>query len=193
MATTRINLLPWREELRRKREKTFYVMLGGAVLVAAGIWFAGHSYYRGQIEYHEHRNGFLKSQIAELDKRIVKIKSLEETKKRLIARMNVIQELQSGRPQIVHLFHQFVTTLPDGLYLSSLQEKGQDITIAGVAESNARVSNYMENLDASDWLEDPNLSVIQVNERNNTRVSNFTLTVKQVQPKGKDDAGKGGA
>ncbi|WP_435102950.1 PilN domain-containing protein [Arhodomonas sp. AD133] len=180
--STKINLLPWREAARKRREREFYVMLGIAAAIGAGIWFAVHTHLAGRIDYQERRNDLLRQEIAKLDRQIVKIRELEETKERLIARMNVIQELQQGRPQIVHLFQQFVATLPQGLYLSTLREKGDDITITGVAESNARVSSYMENLEGSPWLQDPDLTVIEVRDRNGHRVSDFTLTVQQTPP-----------
>lgn len=177
--TTRINLLPWRAELRRARTRRFYVMLGGAVAVGVGIFFAGQTYYQGRIDFQERRNAILEQEIAQLEKRIVKIRDLEKTKERLIARMNVIQTLQQDRPQIVHLFEQFVSTLPSGLYLTGIEEDSANLTIQGVAESNARVSSYMENLDQSAWLDDPDLTVIEVRDREGVRISDFTLSVKQ--------------
>lgn len=179
---TRINLLPWREELRKKRERVFYAMLAASVLLGAGVWLVTHIDLNGRIDYQNDRNQFLKQEIARLDQKIIKIRQLQATKKRLIARMEVIQKLQQGRPQIVHLFDQFVTTLPEGLYLTSLKEQGNNITITGVAESNARISSYMENLDSSPWLSDPNLSVIEIKDSKGFRVSDFTLNVKQTNP-----------
>jgi len=175
--TTRINLLPWREELRKKRERDFYGMLGGALALGALVWFGVHSHLEGRIDYQNDRNAFLEREISRLERQIVRIRELESTKEQLIARMDVIQRLQQGRPEVVHLFEQFAVTPPEGLYLDSIEQSGVNVSIAGVAESNARVSNFMENLDASDWLEDPDLSVIEVEEREGTRVSNFTLTV----------------
>lgn len=179
---TRINLLPWREELRKKREHAFYAMLVAALLAAFSVWLITHTALNSRIDYQNTRNQLLKHEIAKLNKQIVKIRELKATKKKLIARMGVIQKLQQGRPQIVHLFHQFVATLPDGLYLTSLKEQGEHITITGVAESNARISNYMENLDGSHWLTDPDLNVIEVKDHNDFRISNFTLVVKQTSP-----------
>jgi type IV pilus assembly protein PilN len=174
---TRINLLPWREELRKQRERNFYTGLGFAVALGAAIGLAGHWYFDGRIDYQQRRNALLQDEIAQLDRRIVRIRELEETRARLEARMRVIETLQQGRPQVVHLMHQFVATLPDGLYLTSLRDQGERITLTGVAESNARVSNFMENLERSDWLVDPNLAVIEVRERNGIRISDFTLSV----------------
>ncbi|WP_440996385.1 PilN domain-containing protein [Arhodomonas sp. SL1] len=183
---TRINLLPWREAERKRRQQRFYTLIGAAALVGVAIWFAGHWYLGDRIDYQQQRNRLLENEIASLERQIVEIRKLEETKERLIARMEVIQELQRGRPRIVHLFEQFVTTLPDGLYLTSLQDQDNRITIEGVAESNARISRYMENLDDSDWLTDPDLSVIEVENRNGQRLSDFTLLVQE------DTGGDGG-
>lgn len=175
--TTRINLLPWREERRKKRERDFYGMLGGALALGALVWFGVHTHLEGRIDYQNDRNAFIEREISRLERQIVRIRELESTKEQLIARMNVIQRLQQGRPEVVHLFEQFAITPPDGLYLDSIRQSGADVTLTGVAESNARVSNFMENLEASEWLEDPDLSVIEVEQREGTRVSNFTLTV----------------
>jgi len=189
---TRINLLPWRAERRKQRTQQFGGMAVAAVLIGLAIAYGGYAYYAGQIEYQERRNDLLRDEIAQLEERIVKIEELEETKERLLNRMEVIQELQAGRTQIVHLFEQFVTTLPDGLYLTSLEEQGDGLQISGVAESNARVSNYMENLDGSDWMAGPDLSVIEVEEKQNVRISDFTLSVKQSSDKKSKESGDDG-
>ena len=177
--STRINLLPWREERRKQRERRVYGLFAGAAVLGAVVWFLGHSHLDGRIDFQKARNQMLQSEIQQLDQRIVKIRDLESTKKKLLARMRVIQDLQQDRPRIVHLFEQFVTTLPEGVYLTGIAEKGDNFTLTGVAESNARVSNFMENLDSSDWLTDPDLSVIEISERQGMRVSNFTLVVRQ--------------
>ncbi|MDN5848354.1 MAG: PilN domain-containing protein [Nitrococcus sp.] len=186
-----INLLPWREELRKKRERAFYGMLAASLLAGAGVWLVTHTELNGRIDYQQNRNEFLTQEIARLDEKIVEIRELEATKTKLIARMGVIQKLQQGRPQIVHLFHQFVATLPEGLYLTSINQQGSQITVTGVAESNARVSNYMENLDGSQWLTDPDLNVIEVSDHNGFRISNFTLAVKQTNPTATKNAKEG--
>lgn len=190
---TRINLLPWREELRKQRERNFYTGLGAAVALGALIWFAGHWHFEGRIDYQQRRNQYLEDEIAKLDRRIVRIRELEETRARLEARMRVIETLQQGRPQVVRLMQQFVATLPDGLYLTSLSEQADGIAITGVAESNARISNYMENLEQSQWLRDPNLSVIEVHERGGIRISDFTLSVDKDFGGEQQPAGDGGS
>jgi len=187
---TRINLLPWREELRKERQKQFIGMLAGAALIGAAIWGMGHWHYDGLIENQKYRNQVLENEIKSLDARIAKIKDLEATKAKLIARMEVIQQLQQGRPQVVHLFHQLVTSLPDGVFLTAVKQSGRTVTLSGVAESNARISSFMENLDRSDWLADPRLDVIQVKDikgrargGSTNRVSEYTLRVNQETPK----------
>lgn len=190
---TRINLLPWREDRRQQQKKEFVGMLVAALILGVGVVYAGDSYYQGRIEYQERRNELLRSEIDKLDDRLQEISELKKTKKRLIQRMNVIQDLQKGRPQIVHLFEQLVTTLPEGLYLERINEQGDSLAIEGVAESNARVSDYMENLEGSPWLTEPNLSVVQVKDSQGTRVSQFTLSVKQTGPQDNEDSGSGGS
>lgn len=179
---TRINLLPWRDELKKERKVQFGIMLGVAAVLGGLVWAAGHWHYEGQIEHQQYRNQVLESEIKVLDQRIAKIKDLEATKAKLVARMNVIQELQQGRPQIVHLFHQLSTTLPDGVYVTAIKQVGNSVSINGVAESNARISSFMERLDASAWLANPKLEVIQVKESQRRRVSEYTLTVQQANP-----------
>lgn len=191
--STRINLLPWREAARKRRQQRFYGMLGAAVAAGALIWGGVHMHFAGRIDYQEQRNDLLRAEISRLDQRIAKIRKLEETKQRLISRMEVIQKLQQGRPRIVHLFEQWSETLPEGVYLDSLVEKGDTITIDGLAESNARVSSYMENLHGSPWMADPDLTVIEVRQSNGRRVSDFTLKVRETaaedEADGEGDAG----
>lgn len=189
--STRINLLPWREELKKERQREFFVALGVAAALGAGVWLGGHTYLTGLIDHHEYRNNMLRTEIKELDRKIAKISDLEKVRDQLNSRMEVIQNLQRGRPQIVYLFEEMVQTLPEGLYLESLRQNGQNLTLTGVGQSNARVSSYMERLDRSDWLRDPDLSVIEVRERSGTRVSNFTLRVKQTTPDKNTQSGEG--
>ena len=184
----RVNLLPWREELRRQRRTEYLTVLGISAVVAAAIWFSIHLYYNALIEQQNSRNNFLTEQIALLDKKIEQIKQLEKEKENLIARMKAIETLQTSRPVVVHLFDELVSTLPDGVYLTSVSQAADTVTIKGIAQSNARVSNYMRNIDASPWLQDPKLTVIQSKNEAGRRIAEFTLTLKQTKPKsGKDD------
>jgi type IV pilus assembly protein PilN len=128
------------------------------------------------------RNRFLTQEIAKVDEEIKEISELQKVRRSLIERMEVIQDLQGSRPSIVHLFTEIVSTVPNGVYLQTLTQTGSNLLINGEAESNARVSTYMRNLSASDWLKDPNLSVIEIEDITVNRISTFTLTVKQTSP-----------
>lgn len=179
----RINLLPWREELRRQRRTEYLSILGACALAAAGVWFAIHMYFNALIEQQQRRNSFLSAEIKLLDKKIAEIKALEKEKENLIARMKAIETLQTSRPIVVHLFDELVSTLPDGVYLTSINQSGENVTVKGVAQSNARVSNYMRNVEASEWERDPKLSIIQSKSQDGKRTAEFTLTFKQVKTK----------
>ena len=183
-----INLLPWREELRQRRNKEFGVTAGIGVLVMAAVIAVVHLHFKSRIMHQNDRNGFLESNIATLDKRIKEIQRLDDEKERLLARMQIIQRLQSSRPEVVHLFDELVQTLPEGVYFTRLQQKGRVLNIHGIAQSNARVSTLMRQLDASDWLEKPVLLQITAGAREASdgggavRLSNFQLNVTQEDP-----------
>lgn len=184
----RINLLPWREELRRQRRTEYLSVLGACALAAAAVWFAIHMHFNALIEQQQRRNQFLTAEIKLLDKKIEEIKQLEKEKENLIARMKAIETLQTSRPVVVHLFDELVSTLPEGVYLTSINQTGDTVTIKGIAQSNARVSNYMRNVEASQWVRDPKLSIIQSKTEDGKRIADFTLTIKQAGPKtDKDD------
>ena len=176
----RINLLPWRENLRKKRQRDFGIAALVSVLVVAVACAGAHFYIEGMIKHQEKRNGFLKREIAEMDKKIKEIEELEKTKAKLIARMNVIQELQGSRPQIVHLFDELVETIPDGTFLTKLEQQGSSLSMDGRAQSNARVSAYMRNIETSEWLGNPSLKVISNESKNDEELSTFTLNARQI-------------
>ncbi len=157
----RINLLPWRAERRRQRKQQFNMMLGVAAL--AGLVLSGliWLYYSGQISGQRERNDFLKGQITELDRQIAEIKELDEKKADLLRRKQAIEELQSNRYQMVHLFDSVVRTLPDGIVLTQLKQEGEMLTIDGRSESNARVAMYMRNIEGSGWMTSPEVNVIE--------------------------------
>jgi len=179
-----INLLPWRETLRKQRKRNFYLQMVGALIVGALAVVLWHLQVQDQIDYQKNRNAFLKSEIAKVDKKIREIKDIEKKRAELIARMNVIQQLQVSRPQIVHLFDELVKTIPDGVYLDKLSQAGNQVTLEGWAQSNARVSAYMRNIDASKWIKDADLKIIQSKDKKKTNVgmSQFRLVAKQVNP-----------
>ncbi len=150
--TTRINLLPWRAERRRLREREFYTMLGGAAIVGVLVVFLWSMITGAVVDNQTARNAYLASEIALMDKRIEKINELDKTKSRLIGRKNAIELLQANRSQMVHLLDELVVTIPDGVRLTGLKQVGDQLTLEGVAESNTRVANYMRNIDRSKWM-----------------------------------------
>jgi type IV pilus assembly protein PilN len=160
----RINLLPWRAELRTRRRNQFFIGLGGALGAAAVAVGAANLVMNGIIENQQERNDLLKSEITLLDKRIAEILDLEQKKERLLARMEIIEQLQRSRPEIVHVFDELVRTLPDGVRLTSIKQTSRRLEIRGDAESNTRVSAFMRNIDKSKWLTQPDLEVVQVRE-----------------------------
>lgn len=182
MIMTKINLLPWREEKRQELKKQFAMMAVMTVVLGAAIVGLIHFQMQSKIDYQQSRNRFIQNEIAKLDEEIKEISELQKVRRSLIERMEVIQDLQGSRPSIVHLFTEIVSTVPNGVYLESLAQTGGNLLINGEAESNARVSTYMRNLQASDWLKDPNLTVIEIEDKKVNRISTFTLTVKQTSP-----------
>ena len=182
MIITSINLLPWREELRQEQKKQFLTMAVMTAILALAIWGLIHFQMQSKIDYQLSRNSFMTNEIKKLDEEIKEIRELQKVRRSLIERMEVIQDLQVSRPSIVHLFTEIVSSVPNGVYLESLAQTGNNLLINGEAESNARVSTYMRNLSASDWLKDPNLTVIEIEDITVNRISTFTLTVKQTSP-----------
>jgi len=177
-----INLLPWREELRKEKQQQFAVIGVGTAIVGALLILLTHLQMNGLIEQQNNRNKFLETEISALDDKIAKIKDLEKTKTALLARMDIIQQLQHSRPQSVHLMDELVYTLPDGVFLNSISQKGTALTMSGVAQSNARVSAYMRNIDNSQWMGKPRLDVIETKEEKNRRTATFVLRADQVAP-----------
>ncbi len=175
--TTRINLLDWRSARRERRKKQFATLMG--LGVAGGVLAALLAYLivAGALERQQQRNELLRAEIREMDQKIKEIQELEKVRNNLLARMQVIEELQANRSATVHFFDELLNTLPEGVNLTSLKEQGSKVTIEGLADSNGRISTYMKNLDASEWLADPRLVVIKSNDKNRARKSEFTLSV----------------
>ncbi len=175
----RINLLPWREQQRKDSKLAFTVGLGAAFLGAAVATFAGYLFFGSLIEGQQARNDRLRAEITTLDRQIEEINRLDAEKQKFIARMQIIEKLQRSRPEIVHVFDTFVRTIPDGTYLTSITQSAQRFKISGVAQSSTRVSSFMRNLDASQWLRHPELEVVE-SKKENTLGSDFTLSAEQV-------------
>jgi len=179
----KINLLPWRTERRKQRQKEFYTMLGGTALVAVVIAFGVVKFYDNLLANQEDKNTYLREQITTLDAQIKEIEALDKKKAELLARKAVIEQLQANRSQMVHLFDELVRTIPDGVRLNSIKQTGENLTLDGVAQSNARVSSYMRALESSGWMTKPDLSVIEAKGEDKTLPYNFALQVKLTKPK----------
>ncbi|MCE7033469.1 PilN domain-containing protein [Lysobacter sp. GX 14042] len=178
----RINLLPWRAERRRQRQKEAMGTLALAVLGAVLLSFVIISWHNSQIDGQRERNDYLKAQIATVDEQIKEIDALDVQKARLLARKEVIEKLQANRSQMVHLFDSLVRTIPDGVVLTSLKQDSETLTLDGRAQSNTRVSTYMRNLEGSGWMTRPELSIIEAKGFEQGLPYQFTLTVKLANP-----------
>jgi len=174
----KINLLPWREELRKEKQIDFLIFLGIGTIFSVIVMALVHFSIQGLIDTQNDRNKFLQKEISVLDKKIKEIKALEKVKSELLSRMEVIQRLQSSRPEIVHLFEQLAETVPEGVYLTSFSQSGKKLSIAGTAQSNTRVSAYMRSLEKSPWLKGTNLNVIR---SKGIDANSFTLVVTQAK------------
>ena len=157
----RINLLPWRAERRKQRQREFYSMLGLAAVVGVVLSLLLWFYYDRQISGQNDRNGYLEAEIAKVKEQNKEIERLDRQKEHLLARKKVIEELQGKRSQMVHLFDSLVRTIPDGVVLTALKQEGDTLTLEGRTQSNARVSAYMRNLEGSGWMTNPELSIIE--------------------------------
>jgi len=157
----RINLLPWRAERNKLRQREFYSMLGFAGLVGGVLAFGLWTFYNGILSGQAERNSFLEAEVAKVREQNKEIQKLDQERNRLLARKQVIEELQSQRSQMVHLFDTLVRTIPEGVVLNDLRQNGNTLTLQGRTQSNARVSTYMRNLEASEWMYDPQLSIIE--------------------------------
>ncbi|NOX43916.1 MAG: PilN domain-containing protein [Gammaproteobacteria bacterium] len=186
----KINLLPWRDSLKKEQQRQFASIAIGSVIFMVLIVVYLHIHFAGLISAQEGRNAFLQKEIEKVDKDIVTIQSLENDKQNLLARMNIIQQLQGSRPEIVHLFDETAKTLPDGVYLTKVNRAGLSVKIEGVAESNANVSTFMKNLDASEWIKGPRLDVIDSSKKEYAGLSWFNLRVAQTKPEKSDDMKK---
>lgn len=156
----RINLLPWREELKKEKQKEFGVTIGVTVFLMAIALGGVHVYFAGKISHQNDRNQLLEREIATVEAKIKEIQQLEKKKRELVARIKVIEDLQSNRSSVVYLLEEMVKAVPEGLLLSSLKQDGNRLEINGDAESNARVSTFMRSLESSDWFGEPILDGI---------------------------------
>ena len=187
----RINLLPWREAERQKRQRDFLVAIAGAFVVGIVVAGLANFAYVGRIDYQLERNARLEAEIAELDKSISEINGLERQKERLLARMEIIEQLQASRPEIVHLFDEMTRQIPEGVYLTAMKQTGAAVEVTGIAQSSTRVSALMRQIDASVWLTDPGVVKVETTEQGPSRQAGFVVTLRQIRAsdEGMEDAG----
>jgi type IV pilus assembly protein PilN len=175
----RINLLPWREAERKRRQRDFGIAVGGALVAAIAVVMLTVLFYNQMIGNQRARNDRLTAEIVELEKSIEEIDGLERQKERLLARMEIIEELQKSRPEIVHLFDEIVRQLPEGVYLTGLKQTGSRVEVRGVAQSSTRVSALMRRVDASEWLGDPEVERVETTQSGSSRQAEFVVYLKQ--------------
>ena len=180
--SARINLLPHREE-RRKRARTHFAVLGGmtavlGIVIVAAVWFI----YQQRIDAQDARNKFLKTEMAKLDKEIDEIKEVKDKIAALLARKQIIETLQADRVQTVYLLDELVRQMPEGVFLKSVRQKGPIVELVGYAQSNARVSTLMRNIESSPWLTNPNLIEIKAATLGKMRISEFNMKLGLKRP-----------
>ena len=184
--TVRVNLLPHREERRKRARNHFYVLAGGTGIIGILVVAAMHTYVARLIEKQEDRNRFLKGEISKLEKEIAEINSLRDQIQALLARKNIIETLQAERAQTVNLLDQLVKQTPEGVYLKEIQQRGLSVSLVGYAQSNARVSTLMRNIDSSPLLEKSELIEVKAANVEKRRVSEFnmfmSLKPRQTEP-----------
>ena len=179
----RINLLPWRDELREARRKRFLLALAGVLVGAVGAVLIADQAISSAIDRQIARNNYISKQITSVDERIKQISELKARRKQLVERMRIIQDLQGNRPISGRIFDQLARTLPDGVYFTEVKMAGKTLSVTGAAESNNRVSDLMRNLDASDWFDAPTLTEVKATTAGQVDQANvFQLTVRQTQP-----------
>jgi type IV pilus assembly protein PilN len=174
---TRINLLPYREELRKAKRQQFYGLFGMVSVLACLIVFAVYTVIDGYVEAQNAKNDFLKKEIASIDKEIDEIKRLKDQIQALLARKQIIESLQQDRAEAVLLLSELTKQMPEGVYIRSMKQNGTRIVLLGYAQSNARVSTLMRNIEASQWLEKPQLMEIKAVTVDQRRISDFNMNV----------------
>ncbi len=181
----RINLLPWREELRKQYLNDFLKSIAIFVVFTLVVLLGVHMVIEGMKDYQNRRNKMLDKEIARLNITIKEIKDIESKKNKMLGKIDVIHKLQLSRPQIVHLFEDIAKTLPEGVYLNNVKQVKQALTMEGLSQSNARVSAYMRAIDASQWLKSPQLKVIKAGAGKGGHSDKFTMRAQQSRPKKK--------
>ncbi len=186
----RINLLPHREIRRKRQQEQFIILLVFVAGIGAVIWGFEHYRLSGQYDSQKSRNQYLDEETAKLDKQIEEIKKLREQISSLLARKKVVEALQANRSEVVQLLDQMVRQLPDGVFLKSIKQTANKVTISGFTQSQARVSTLMRNLESSPHLENPGLIEIKAVQQGNQRINEFTMTVNVSRARTEDAAKK---
>jgi len=186
-----INLLPWRAERRKIRQREFFMQLGAAALAAVGVMFLWWFWMDMRLDNQNDRNAYLQDQIKQVDARLAKIQDLEKVRAQLLARKQIIEQLQANRSQMVHLFDELVKTVPGSVRLTSIKQAGDHMVLAGVAQSNASVADYMRNIETSPWMGQSDLSKTENSHDASRMPYSFGLTVALSKPK--DDGADGTA
>ncbi|MEQ9563564.1 MAG: PilN domain-containing protein [Woeseiaceae bacterium] len=189
----RINLLPWREEDRKRRQREFLVAMGGSFVAAIAVLGLLMFAFSQMIDDQRNRNARLTTEIAELDKSIKEIDGLERQKERLLARMEIIEQLQRSRPEVVHLFDEMTRQLPEGVYLTGMKQTGSQVELKGIAQSSTRVSALMRQIDSSDWFTDPDVQRVETTDAGPARQAEFVLALKQIRHEDDSEGEEGGA
>jgi type IV pilus assembly protein PilN len=184
MNTTRVNLLPHREERRKRSRQHFMTVSFGTAVIGAMLAGMVYQFYARQIEHQIERNTFLTNEIKKLDKDIADINELRNQIQALLARKQIIETLQADRAQTVHLLEQMVRQMPEGVFLKSMKQTGGRIDLLGYAQSNARVSTLMRNIEASPWLTQPVLVEVKASNVDKRRIAEFSmyLNLKRAEP-----------
>lgn len=178
-----VNLLPWRAERRKQREREFYMQLVSALVAGIGALLLWTFWMNQRVDNQNERNAYLQTEIKQLDVRIAKIKDLDRVRDHLLARKQIIEQLQADRSQMVHLFDELVKTIPSSVRLTGLQQNGQAMKLDGVAQSNASVAAYMRNIEQSPWMGHADLRKTE-NSHDGTRMPyRFGLDVSLSRPK----------
>lgn len=188
----RINLLPWREEDRMRRQREFMVAMAASFVVGVFVVVATVVAYSQMIASQQDRNTRLQDEIAVLEKSIEEIDGLERQKERLLARMEIIERLQRSRPEIVHLFDEVTRRMPEGVYLEGMKQTGNLVEVKGIAQSSTRVSALMRQIDSSEWMTDPAVVRVETTETGPARQAEFVVTLKQISQDEEDDMGDEG-
>lgn len=178
----RVNLLPWREKERQRQKRLMTAAALGAVVLTFAGALASYFLIEDWILAQEARNAFLTAEIATLDRKIKEIKEIEKKKQDLLARMEIIQDLQQMRPEIVHFFDEIMTTIPNGLFLTGIRQTGTNVVLEGRAQSYGRISDLMRNINASAWIANPTLKIIKEQDKTDTGLSHFELQLQQRRP-----------